>query len=159
MAAENKPAARLPLNEFMQVVERTPLVAIDLIIQNSAGQILLGWRNNEPAAGFWFVPGGRVQKNETLDQAFLRLTQAELGVALPRNQAAWQGVYEHFYASNAGRVEGFGTHYVVLAHRLQLDEGRMALPLGEQHAKYRWASPAEILQDAAVHFHSQAYFE
>jgi colanic acid biosynthesis protein WcaH len=161
MAAVSKPAATslLPFADFLQVVERAPLISIDLVVQNSAGEALLGWRTNQPACDHWFVPGGRVQKNETLDAAFLRLTQAELGVALVRSSAQWLGVYEHFYASNAGRVEGFGTHYVVLAYTLQLDESDMALPLGEQHSQYRWASKEEILLDETVHLHSRAYFE
>ncbi|STR45541.1 colanic acid biosynthesis protein WcaH [Iodobacter fluviatilis] len=161
MAAANKPeaASLLPFADFLQVVEHAPLISIDLVVQNPAGEALLGWRNNQPACDHWFVPGGRVQKNETLDAAFLRLTQAELGVALARSSAQWLGVYEHFYDSNAGLVEGFGTHYVVLAYTLQLDESDMALPLGEQHSRYRWASRAEIVQDASVHLHSRAYFE
>ncbi|MFC7420040.1 GDP-mannose mannosyl hydrolase [Iodobacter arcticus] len=162
MAEQNKalPAVELlKWPEFLQVVEHAPLVSIDLIVQNSAGDALLGWRNNEPACDHWFVPGGRVQKNEALDAAFLRLTQAELGVALARSSAQWLGVYEHFYDSNAGREEGFGTHYVVLAYTLQLDEADMALPLGEQHSQYRWASKPEILLDETVHLYSRAYFE
>ncbi|MEN9658097.1 MAG: hypothetical protein RL571_1562 [Pseudomonadota bacterium] len=161
MAEANKALASSPLAfaDFLQVVERAPLISIDLVVQNSAGQALLGWRTNQPACDHWFVPGGRVQKNETLDAAFLRLTQAELGIALPRSARQWLGVYEHFYDSNAGRLDGFGTHYVVLAYTLQLDEADMALPLGEQHSRYRWASKVEIIQDPAVHLHSRAYFE
>ncbi|WP_293935322.1 GDP-mannose mannosyl hydrolase [Iodobacter sp.] len=161
MAVVNKGVASSPLAfaDFLQVVERAPLISIDLVVQNSRGQALLGWRTNQPACDHWFVPGGRVLKNETLDAAFLRLSQAELGVALPRSQGQWLGVYEHFYDSNAGRLDGFGTHYVVLAYTLQLDESDMALPLGEQHSQYRWASKAEIIQDASVHLHSRAYFE
>lgn len=161
MAAANKPeaASLLPFADFLQVVERAPLISIDLVVQNPAGEALLGWRNNQPACDHWFVPGGRVQKNETLDAAFLRLTQAELGVALARSAGEWLGVYEHFYDSNAGRAEGFGTHYVVLAYKLQLSESDMALPLGEQHARYRWATQDEIIHDPTVHLHSRAYFE
>lgn len=51
---------------FRMVVASAPLVSIDLVVENSAGELLLGERLNRPAQGFWFVPGGRVQKNETL---------------------------------------------------------------------------------------------
>ncbi|WP_338062250.1 NUDIX domain-containing protein [Vibrio variabilis] len=63
---------------FTTVIESTPLVSIDLLIENSKGQVLLGLRNNRPAQGFWFVPGGRILKNEKLDDAFMRLCQEEL---------------------------------------------------------------------------------
>ena len=149
----------LPFGQFMSVVQHAPLVSIDLLVHNPQGQVLLGWRNNRPASGHWFVPGGRVLKDERLDDAFLRLTQAELGTALPRQQAQWHGVYEHFYSDNAGGEPGFGTHYVVLAYRLQLDETQLAaLPVGEQHARYCWLSPADAAQHPQVHSHSRDYF-
>lgn len=149
----------LPFGQFMAVVEHAPLVSIDLLVYNPQGQVLLGWRNNRPASGHWFVPGGRVLKNEPLDTAFQRLCLAELGVALQRSQAQWQGVYEHFYADNAGDMPGFGTHYVVLAYRLQLDEAQLAaLPVGEQHARYCWLSPEQAAAHPQVHTHSRDYF-
>ena len=46
---------------FATVVESTPLISIDLIVENEQGEILLGKRTNRPARGYWFVPGGRVQ--------------------------------------------------------------------------------------------------
>ncbi|MFN4238413.1 MAG: GDP-mannose mannosyl hydrolase [Vogesella sp.] len=149
----------LPFGQFMAVVEHAPLVSIDLLVFNPQGQVLLGWRNNRPASGHWFVPGGRVLKDERLDDAFMRLTNVELGIAFPRQLAQWQGVYEHFYSDNAGDMPGFGTHYVVLAYRLQLDETQLAaLPLGQQHARYCWLTPAEAAQHPQVHQHSRDYF-
>ncbi|NMU26793.1 NUDIX domain-containing protein, partial [Vibrio parahaemolyticus] len=65
---------------FSLVVRSTPLVSIDLVIENAQGQTLLGLRNNRPAQGFWFVPGGRVLKGESLKDAFLRLCQDEVGL-------------------------------------------------------------------------------
>lgn len=65
---------------FRTVLASTPLVSIDLVVENSAGEILLGQRLNRPAQGFWFVPGGRIQKSESLDAAFRRLTRGELGL-------------------------------------------------------------------------------
>ena len=63
---------------FQTIVQNTPLVSIDLVIKNAQDQVLLGRRNNRPAQGYWFVPGGRIRKNETLAQAFKRLTCVEL---------------------------------------------------------------------------------
>jgi colanic acid biosynthesis protein WcaH len=151
--------AQLPFADFMQVVEYSPLVSIDLIIENPAGEALLGFRRNEPAGGFWFVPGGRVLKNEKLDDAFRRLSLIEIGVALERREGEWLGVYEHFYATNAGKLAGFGTHYVVLAYKLCLTAEQMQLPIGEQHEEYRWQSTRAIGGDQSVHHHSRAYFE
>lgn len=97
----------------------TPLISIDLLIQNEYGEYLLGLRRNRPAQGYWFVPGGRVLKDESLNDAFKRLTFEELGIELERNQAHFKGVYEHFYEDSVFG-EAPGTHYIVLAHQMQV---------------------------------------
>ena len=42
--------------ELDTVIRHAPLVAIDLIIRNARGEVLLGLRKNEPAKGCYFVP-------------------------------------------------------------------------------------------------------
>lgn len=148
----------LAFPDFLQVVKNAPLVSIDLMVQNEAGKYLLGMRLNEPAKGSWFVPGGRIHKNETLDQAFRRITLAELGVSFERQVAPLHGVYEHFYETNAGEQIGFGTHYVVLAHRLQLRESDLKLPEQEQHQVWRWMSADAIRVDEQISKFSRDYF-
>ena len=83
----------LPDEVFAQVIENAPLIAIDLLVEDREHRVLLGWRKNPPAQSFWFVPGGRVQKNETLDQAFARITRAELGQCFDLEQSVFTGVY------------------------------------------------------------------
>ena len=65
---------------FSTVIKSSPLVSIDLVVINPDGQALLGQRLNRPAKGFWFVPGGRILKNESLGNAFKRLTLEELSL-------------------------------------------------------------------------------
>ena len=155
-APERPPAARLPQREFLEVVARTPLVSIDLIVRDGAGRVLLGLRRNAPARGCWFVPGGCVRKNETLDTAFTRITLDELSVAEQRADARFLGVFEHLYSENAGDVPGFGTHYVVLGYALP--EGLPVAPPQEQHSEYRWMALDELLGDPLVHDNTKAYF-
>jgi colanic acid biosynthesis protein WcaH len=64
---------KLNKEEFIEVLDRTPLIAIDLIIKDEKNRILLGKRTNEPAKGMWFVPGGRIFKNESIEEAFKRI--------------------------------------------------------------------------------------
>lgn len=147
---------KLPRDAFAAVVRDTPLVSIDLIVEDEQGRVLLGLRRNQPAADSWFVPGGRIRKNETLDDACSRLTREELGLSLARADAAFAGVYEHFYDDNALGEPGYGTHYVVLAYRVQVIRERLRLPT-EQHRDYRWFSPEELRNDPGVHPNSRAY--
>lgn len=144
---------------FRTVLASTPLVAMDLVVRNSKGEILLGQRLNRPAKGYWFVPGGRILKNETLDAAFIRLTSAELGQGFERHQATLLDVYEHFYPDSvfgSDEIEA-GTHYVVLGYQLLLPDGHVLTPSRDQHDCYRWWQTTEMQASAEVHDNTRAY--
>ena len=64
MNHETKPGQRLEPEDFNNVVRLSPLVAIDMIVRSPDGRVLVACRNNEPAKGRFFVPGGRITKNE-----------------------------------------------------------------------------------------------
>lgn len=146
---------------FRTVVDSTPLISIDLVVQNDLGECLLGQRLNRPAQGFWFVPGGRVMKNETLDAAFDRLTLEELGKASLRSDARLMGVYEHFYSDSvfASSGEGPDTHYVVLAYQIVLNEDEVLQPPVTQHGAYRWWTLSDMQSSEYVHSNSRAYLD
>jgi colanic acid biosynthesis protein WcaH len=143
--------------DFLAVIDRTPLVSIDLIVPDARGRYLLGQRVNRPAKGYWFVPGGRIYKDERLDAAFARIALAELGRSARRGDARLLGVYEHLYDDNVRGVEHVTTHYVVLGYELPFDALAPTPPL-DQHAAYAWMSTQEILTDARVHANTKAYF-
>lgn len=142
---------------FETVIASTPLVSIDLIVQNEQGEYLFGMRNNRPAQSYWFVPGGRVQKKETLDAAFRRLTLEELGVELERSETQFNGIYEHFY-QDSFFGEQFSTHYVVLAYQLILSKEKVRLS-SKQHRNISWISYHEIMDHNYVHKYSKFYFK
>lgn len=147
---------RLDLETFKTVVASTPLVSIDLIICNSENEVLLGLRNNRPAQGYWFVPGGRICKDETFDIAFQRLTSDELGVIHHIKDATFIGSYQHLYQDNFSD-EIFTTHYVVLGYLIKQDIKLGKLPI-EQHNNYRWWDINELLSSTEVHENTKAYF-
>jgi colanic acid biosynthesis protein WcaH len=144
--------------DFLDVVRLTPLVAIDLIVSDADGRILIGHRRNRPARGTWFVPGGRILKDETLDAAFARIVDAELGIAkLARSSARFEGVFEHHYSDNFAAEPGVPTHYIVLAYALSLGNTQQ-IGRPDQHSDYLWLTPAELLARADVHENTKAYF-
>ena len=83
------------LNEpdFLKIIEKTPLVSIDLIVRNENNDILVGWRKNGPAKNTWFVPGGRIRKDETISDAFSHLTEKELGMKINIEKAHFLGIF------------------------------------------------------------------
>lgn len=152
----------LDAERFRRVIDATPLVAIDLVVRRADGALLLGERLNRPAQGFWFVPGGRIRKNESLDAAFLRLTEAELGRTFSRGQARLLDAYEHFYEDcvfGGPEQDEPNTHYVVLGYLLDLPAEAALEPPTAQHGRYRWLTPEQMRADPAVHAHARAYLE
>lgn len=141
---------------FLAVVRDAPLVAIDLLVEDPRGRLLVGLRSNEPARGCWFVPGGRVRKGERLAEALRRIAESELALALAMDDCRLDGVYEHHYPTNFAEAEGIATHYVVLAYRVRLDPLPLLRPDG-QHQRLRWLSPGELAADPAVHAYTRAY--
>ncbi|WP_249554564.1 GDP-mannose mannosyl hydrolase [Shewanella sp. 10B] len=143
---------------FATVIQSTPLVSIDLVVTNSNGQVLLGQRLNRPAKNYWFVPGGRILKDESLADAFKRLTRDELGQTFTIEQAQLLGPFDHFYTDNVFSNVG-STHYVAIVFCLQLDSQLTSLPLAVQHAGYQWFDIPSLLADASVHKHTKWYFD
>ena len=142
---------------FADIIRLTPLVALDLIVRDAEGRVLLGLRRNQPAQGYWFVPGGRIYKNERLDDAFLRLTTKELGVPLQRSQARLLGLYEHIYDDNVFNAD-FGTHYVVNGYELTLSTSILPEAFAAQHHDARWMTVSDLLAAEDVHENTKAYF-
>lgn len=145
--------------DFLTILKNTPLVSIDLLIPGPGGSLLMGRRSNEPARGTWFVPGGRIRKAETLPEAFLRISEVELGIALAIEEARLVGAFTHIYPTNYLGVEGVSTHYVALGYQLELPINLDSLP-NDQHSAYRWIPPADEGgdPDEPVHENSSAYF-
>ena len=74
-----------------------PLFAIDLVVVNHSNEILVGERLNTPVKGRWFVPDGRVYKNESLEEAFKHISKAELEFQIERDQICLFGFFNYFY--------------------------------------------------------------
>jgi colanic acid biosynthesis protein WcaH len=148
---------KLDPETFLEVVRLSPLVSIDLIVRDSQGRVLLGLRANRPAQNTWFVPGGRIAKDERIAAALTRVAYEELGVELDPSVARFLGVYEHLYPDNFADEPGIDTHYIVLAHEVRLEHPPDDLP-ADQHRAFRWFTVPELLADPQVHPNTQAYF-
>jgi len=143
---------------FVDVVKHAPLVSIDLVVLDDAGKVLVGQRVNEPAKGTWFVPGGRIAKGEDLDQAFTRVATSELGPGdWRRSRSRLLGAFTHVYPTNFASIPGVSTHYVVLAHVLNIDHP-LELP-ADQHSEYRWVRRSDPAPDGGIHPYTAVYLD
>jgi len=71
--------APTPRSDYLSVIRHTQLISVDLIVECSGG-LLMGFRNNSPAKGTFFVPGGRVFKHESMGAAVERVMKDEVNV-------------------------------------------------------------------------------
>jgi colanic acid biosynthesis protein WcaH len=164
----------LSAEAFSAACAALPLVSLDLCLTRPGPQgpeLLLGLRNNRPAKGWWFTPGGRIRKNEPLADALRRVALDELGLpesALTR--ARLMGAWDHFYDDSAFDP-GVSTHYVNLPHWLELSMEKaatLALPCSGdaaddtgryagQHARWRWLPLELAARDESVHPYVRVY--
>lgn len=151
------PTVPLSHADLRTVVRLAPLVSIDLVIRNARREVLLGLRENEPAQGFYFVPGGIIRKNERLRDAFARILKDETNCIAPFEDARLLGVYEHFYDRNRFGEAGYDTHYVALGYALSLAD-TAGIRRDSQHSELTWWDEAALLASEAVHHNTKAYF-
>ena len=80
----------------MSEIQRPITVVAAGILINKEGRYLLGQRpEGKPYAGYWEVPGGKVEKGETVFQALQRELQEELGIDIHASEELT--VLEHDY--------------------------------------------------------------
>jgi colanic acid biosynthesis protein WcaH len=145
----------LDVQTFKAVIENTPLVSIDLCLVCN-GQILLGKRRNDPLKRRWFTPGGRIHKNETWQDALLRVAEAELGlIGIAVEDFALMGVWDHFY-KNSALDQNTSTHYVNLPHYVRF-QSKPQITLDDQHGDFKWFDLAVVSSDEKFHAYVRNY--
>lgn len=60
----------------------TPVVAAGAFVFDGDGRVLLVQRGKPPGVGLWTVPGGRLERGETLAQAVAREVREETGLVV-----------------------------------------------------------------------------
>lgn len=127
MPADEKP---IPDDEWRSIVANVPLVSVDLVIEHDGG-VLLGKRENEPAKGEWFVPGGTVLKNEPRTDAVHRVADEEVGESVVVEDCL--GTFEHFY--DTSEIEGVDSkHYLATAYRCHFEHDDPTVTVDDQHS-------------------------
>ena len=145
----------LNLETFKMVVENAPLISIDFIVKNQENKILLGKRVNKPAFNFLFTLGGRVYKNENLENAKEGILKDEVGLNLKDFNSIFLGVFEHFY-DDSFVDDNISTHYVNFAYEIKVSHIQ-DLPKN-QHNEYIWLSLDELMNSSLVHKYVKDYF-
>lgn len=135
-------------SEWQTIVKHVPIVSVDLIVfYNDA--VLLAKRENEPARGEWFVPGGRVLKNETREEAVHRVAEQELGVDVELLESL--GAYEHIYKTADVDVSN-GKHYLANGYVVRPRDDDFELDSQHSDARFFEAPPEDPHENIAAYF-------
>ena len=106
----------LPLPLFYLASRLTPMVAVDLLIRDAAGAVLLTWRDDRFYSG-WHVPGGIIRFKETWADRLRAVAKEELGATVEADAAPLE-VYEKQHQERD--VRG---HFIALLFRVRLTSG------------------------------------
>lgn len=136
----------LPEDVFQFVSRLTPLVTVDLLIQDERGRTLLTWRDDEFYGPGWHVPGGIVRFKETLVARIRACARQELGAEVAADPAA-------LHVLEAFRSDETRGHHVSLLFRCRLltplDESLRAVSEPPSAGQWRWHDrcPPDLLDE------------
>jgi colanic acid biosynthesis protein WcaH len=74
-----EPVDGLPEEFFIFLSRFTPLINVDLLIQDDRRRTLLTWRQDDTYGAGWHVPGGIIRYKETLEDRIRATARRELG--------------------------------------------------------------------------------
>ncbi len=150
----------LSQDDYYRIIKQTQIVSVDLLIKNTDQKYLLGKRVNSPAKGFLFCPGGRVFKDESIQDAAKRVLKDEVGLEWGFITQDFIGAYEHVYSDNF-RDDKFGTHYISMAWLITLPNFKKisVKNMQNQHSGIAWMTSDDILKSDDVHKFVKYFFD
>lgn len=118
-------------------------LGIKALIRNSSGQILLLKVNKENLKGFqgepyWDIPGGRIQKDSTVEETLIREVEEEIGVKEVSNIKPFSMVLSKIRIPQGDDSVGL----ILGAYTCEIPEN-CEIKLSEEHVEVNWFTPLE----------------
>ena len=138
------PRAGLPPDLFRFISRMTPLINVDLLIQDDSARTLLTWREDEFYGPGWHVPGGIIRYKEPVADRIRACAREELGADVSSESAP-------LFVFESITEERTRAHHISLLFRCRLlgppDDSRRAGGT-PNHGRWRWHSrcPPDLLE-------------
>jgi colanic acid biosynthesis protein WcaH len=135
----------LPWDVFLFVSRITPLINVDLLIQDDRGRTLLTWRDDEAYGQGWHLPGGIIRYQESAADRIRACAREELGADVSCDP-------EPLLITETIRAQGTRGHVISLLFRCRLlsppDDARRAGPDPPSSGHWRWHDrcPPDLLE-------------
>lgn len=125
-------------NLYHQILHNMPIICVDAVIVNEEGKILFLKRDNEPAKNEWWFPGGRLLKNERLEDAVIRKVKEETNI--DANVDKFLGTTETIFKTGPNNIP---VHTVNFTFLLNFDSAE--IKIDNLHTDFIWESDYELL--------------
>jgi colanic acid biosynthesis protein WcaH len=139
------PRSGLPDDLFLFISRVTPLVNVDLLIQDAARRTLLTWRSDKDYGSGWHIPGGIIRYKEPAHDRIREVARLELGASIEFDSSPVAVMESIARERNRG-------HFISLLYRCRLtsepDLQRRANTHPPQPGKWRWhdGAPPDLLE-------------
>ena len=120
----NEETNHIPQPLYNQITKHMPIVSVEAIITRGNTTLLLK-RNNSPAKGEWWFPGGRIRRGESLEQALRREIKEETGLEITSCKLI--NVYSRVFPER---------HDIAIVYRCRCKRGNVKLDY--EHSAYRF---------------------
>ena len=129
----------IPTSFYNRILSVIPVPCVDLVIVHK-GKFLMGKRINEPAKGQWFFPGGRVFKEETLEQAAVRKAKEETGIKIKKSNLNYLTTAETIFRAKNFSGTRHTINSVFLVKPDKLKESELLKFDRTQNSEFQWFS-------------------
>lgn len=140
----------LSKQDYQTIIQSVAICTVDIVIFNpELTKVLLFKRENKPMQGVYFTAGGRLFKNETLENCAIRQAKQELGLELKMTDLVSAGFINEIFEDSAFGDINYHTVNCFYAYILDPDH---SLKLDSQHSIFAWF---DVLDQDLHHFIKQ----
>lgn len=125
----------IPEEKFREIERLIPIASFNAIIVDSKGRVLVMKRNNEPAKGRYWFPGGRIKLGQSLEEALKEQIKEETGLE-------WSDLKVLKVASADSSI--FKSRHTVNINFLFKKVSNSEAQLNQEHSVYKWLRPEEF---------------
>lgn len=125
-------------NLYNQILENIPIICVDGILLNENNFVLFLKRKVEPAKNEWWFPGGRLLKNEKLNDSVIRKFKEEINLEV--SVVRYVGTTETVFNTGPYNIP---VHTINFTFLLKYKSG--TITIDDLHSDYTWSNDFESL--------------
>lgn len=126
--------AKISPEIYEKILEYSVISAVDIVIYNGDGRVLLAKRTQEPCRGQWWIPGGRQVKGEMPEQTAIRKVREEIGLEIKIEKLI--AVEDTIFDKTAFENVKTGVHYLSRIYLAKHISGKINLDNTQSECKW-----------------------